>query len=137
MSGRFQTSFGNALVNSEQFSIVGGQEISTFDSGSLSGDGGWVVRPELSTKVRTNFGQMPVSLSPYVFIGLGKASLSNPTAIEKRSVIAKAYGVGLDLFSQTDTSFQFSSIRIELGRGERNDDKPNKTRFSISANVQF
>ena len=137
VSGRFQTSFGNALVNSEQFSIVGGQEISTFDSGSLSGDGGWVVRPELSTKVRTNFGKMPVSLSPYVFIGLGKASLSNPTAIEKRSVIAKAYGVGLDLFSQTDTSFQSSSIRVELGRGERNDDKPNKTRFSISANVQF
>ena len=135
--GRFQTSFGNALVNSEQFSIVGGQEISTFDSGSLSGDGGWVVRPELSTKVRTNFGKMPVSLSPYVFIGLGKASLINPTVIEKRSVIAKAYGVGLDLFSQTDTSFQSSSIRVELGRGERNDDKPNKTRFSISANVQF
>jgi hemolysin activation/secretion protein len=116
---------------------VGGQEISTFYSGSLRGDSGWVVRSELSTQVRISFGQIPVLMSPYAFIGFGQVSLANPSAIESRSTNATTYGVGVDLFSQTDSSFKSSSVRIELGRGERNDNMPDDTRLSISGNVRF
>lgn len=137
VAGRFQTSFGNPLVTSEQFSLVGPQELSTFDSGSLRGDSGWVVRSELSTDFETSIGEMPVTMSPYVFAGLGYARLENPTAVEQAETEAQAYGIGLDLFTRTDSNFRSSSIRIEFGRGERDDSSSDDNRFSIVGNFRF
>lgn len=137
VNGRFQSSFGDALINSEQFSMVGAGELSTFDSGTLRGDSGWVVRSELSTQAVVNLGQTPLLLSPYVFAGIGQVTFEEPTAIEQRRTEGVAYGIGMDLFAQTNSSFRSNSIRIELGRGERDDGISDDTRFTISGNFRY
>lgn len=137
VSGRFQSSFGDPLVTSEQLSIVGAQEVSAFDSGALRGDSGFVLRSEISTQVRTEFSELPVLISPYVFLGFGEVTLENPSAVEQAKTRATSYGVGVDLFTQIDSSFRSGSVRIELGRGERNDGIADETRFSISGNLRF
>ncbi|MEM9583121.1 MAG: ShlB/FhaC/HecB family hemolysin secretion/activation protein [Pseudomonadota bacterium] len=137
VTGRAQSSFGDALVTAEQFSIVGAQELSPFDAGSLRGDAGWVVRAEMSTVRQTRIGQIPVLLSPYAFLGAGSVSLESPTATEQRRINAYAYGVGMDIFTQTDSNFRSTSVRLELGRGERDDTQPDESRFSITGNMRF
>jgi hemolysin activation/secretion protein len=137
VTGRFQSSLGDPLLTSEQFSLVGSQELSAFDSGSLRGDSGWVIRSELSTQFETNVAQTPLLLSPYVFAGFGYAKLENPTAAEQAETEAFAYGVGVDLFARTDSNYRSSSIRVEYGRGERDDSSPDDNRFSIVGSFRF
>ncbi|WP_299044472.1 ShlB/FhaC/HecB family hemolysin secretion/activation protein [uncultured Tateyamaria sp.] len=137
VAGRFQSSFGDALVNSEQFSMVGAGELSTFDSGTLRGDSGWVIRSELSTQTRVTLGGVPILLSPYLFAGIGQVTLEEPTAIEQRRTEGRAYGIGMDIFAQTDSSFRSSSLRIELGRGERDDGTSDETRFMVSGTFRY
>ncbi len=137
VTGRFQSSLGDPMLTSEQFSLVGSQELSTFDSGSLRGDSGFVIRSELSTQIETSLGQMPLLMSPYVFAGFGYAKLENPTAAEQAETEAFAYGIGVDLFSRTDSNYRSSSIRVEYGRGERDDSSPDDNRFSIVGSFRF
>ncbi|MDW3224270.1 MAG: ShlB/FhaC/HecB family hemolysin secretion/activation protein [Paracoccaceae bacterium] len=137
VSARFQSSFGEPLLTSEQFSLVGPQELSTFDSGSLRGDSGWVARTELSTQLETSVGQIPLLVSPYLFAGFGYAKIENPTAIEQRSTEALAYGIGVDLFSRIESNYRSNSIRVEYGIGERDDAFPDNQRLSVLANFRF
>ncbi len=137
VAGRYQTAFGDALATSEQFSIVGTQELSSFDSGSLRGDSGFVVRAEVSTQSSVAIAGRPILLSPYAFVGAGAVSLENPTTAEQGYTEATAIGLGLDLFGQSDSNFRSSAVRVELGRGESNDGTPDDTRFSISGNFRF
>jgi len=137
VAGRFQTSFGDPLVNSEQFSLVGGSELSSFDNGALRGDSGWVVRAEVSTRFDSTFANMPVSFSPYVFAGYGMAKLENPTALEQSITKAASYGIGVDVASSMNSSFRSSSVRIEYGIGTRDDATPDEKRFSISGTFRF
>ena len=69
LTGRFQTSFGDPLLTSEQFSIAGPGELSAFDTGALRGDSGWVVRAELSDPRNIQLRGTPLTLSPYLFEG--------------------------------------------------------------------
>ena len=135
--GRFQSSFGEALVTSEQMTLVGPNELSSFNSGSLRGDSGWVVRSELSTRFSTDIGQIPVLFSPYAFWGFGSVLLENPTATERAHTQAKSYGIGVDIFAQTNSNFRSNSMRVEFGRGERNDGEPSENRFSFVSNFRF
>ncbi|EAQ03133.1 hypothetical protein OB2597_13353 [Pseudooceanicola batsensis HTCC2597] len=135
--GRFQSSFGSPLPSSEQFSLVGASELSTFDSGALKGDSGWLLRAEVSTRFESQVGQVPLRLHPYVFLAGGMAHLAQPTALEQAKTRAIAYGIGIDIFTATNSSFRSSSLRIEFGRGERNDAVPDDNRFSISGTFRF
>ncbi len=137
VTGRFQSGFGDALVTAEQFTLVGPQELSSFDSGSLRGDSGWVLRSELSTNVQTEVSGLPLLLRPYAFLGYGEATLEQPTAVEQSKTTAWAYGVGIDIFTQSGSNFRSSSVRMEIGRGERDDGVDDETRFGISANFRF
>lgn len=137
VSGRFQTSFNDALPTSEQFSLVGSQEFSTFDSGALRGDSGWVLRAEVSRRFDVQTGGFPVAFSPYLFAGAGVARLNNPTALEQRHTEAVMYGIGIDLFSNVNSAFRAASLRIEYGRGERDDALPDENRFSITGSYRF
>lgn len=137
VTGRVQTSFGDPLVNSEQFSLVGGSELSSFDNGALRGDSGWVVRAELSTRFDSAVAKMPLAISPYVFAGYGMALLENPTALEQRTTKAASYGIGVDLASSMNSSFRSSSVRIEYGIGTRDDATSDEKRFSISGTFRF
>lgn len=135
-SARAQTSFGKPLLASEKFGIVGPSELSTFDSGKLSGDSGWVVRGELSRAHQVRLGSLPVRLSPYLFAGVGGIRIYQPTDVEKSHQVARSYGIGVDLMTQTGSKFQSNSLRIEFGKGEQRDDQDD-TRFSISGNFRF
>lgn len=137
VTGRFQTSFGRPLVNSEQFGLVGGSELSSFDNGALRGDSGAVVRAELSTRFDSTISELPVSFSPYVFAGYGVAKLENPTALEQSITKAASYGIGLDVASSMNSSFRSGSMRIEYGIGTRDDATPDEKRFSISGTFRF
>ncbi|MFD1343695.1 ShlB/FhaC/HecB family hemolysin secretion/activation protein [Litorisediminicola beolgyonensis] len=136
VTGRFQTSFGDPLLTSEQFSIAGPGELSAFDGGSLRGDSGWVLRTELSHPTRVELQGLPMVVSPYLFAGAGAVSIEEPTAVEASHESARAYGLGVDLISQTGSRYRSNALRIEFGKGER-DDGPDDTRFSISGNFRF
>lgn len=135
--GRFQTSFGNPLPGSEQMGIVGPSELSAFDGGSLKGDSGLVLRAEISTRLEANFGKVPLRLNPYIFVAGGVAHLAQPTALERAKTSGFAYGIGVDIFTATNSSFRSNSIRIEIGKGERNDSVPDDTRINISGTFRF
>ncbi len=137
VSGRLQSSFGDPLLTSEQLSIAGANELSTFDAGSVQGDNGWVVRTELSSPRNVNLGQMPFLLSPYVFGAYGIVNLEQPTVFEQAKVKAASYGVGLELVALQESRFRSGSIRIEYGRGDRDDNQPDGNRFSIIGTYRF
>ncbi len=137
INARAQSSFGDALVSSEQLSLVGPQDLSAFNSGSLRGDSGFLVRTELSTDASIKVGAIPVLLSPYVFAGFGVAVLENPTSVEQGRTEASSFGIGIDIFAQTQSNFRSSSVRIEVGRGKRNDGSADEDRFSISGTFRF
>lgn len=137
IAGRFQIAFGDALPTSEQFSLIGSNEFSTFDSGTLQGDSGWVLRSELSRRFEVQGEGFPLTLSPYLFAGAGMAHLENPTAVEQGQTEAFTYGLGVDVILQTQSIFRAAELRIEYGRGERDDALPDEDRFSISGSYRF
>ncbi|KIN63344.1 Polypeptide-transport-associated domain-containing protein [Sulfitobacter noctilucicola] len=136
ITGRAQMSFGDPLLTSEQFGLSGARELSGFEPGELRGDSGWLIRAEVAHNTKTTFGETPVLLSPYAFVAVGGVSIEQPTVVERDNEGAHSFGVGLDLFSQTESRFRASSLRVEVARGERDNGSDN-TRFSISGNFRF
>ncbi len=136
LSGRAQSSFGDALVTSEQFGIIGSGDLSAFDAGSIRGDSGFVVRSEIARAYETSLAGRGAVVAPYVFAGSGQVSIAQPTALEERRVKATAYGIGVDLLLRGDTPFRADTVRVEFGRGSR-DDGDDQSRFSISTSFRF
>ncbi|MCF7699912.1 ShlB/FhaC/HecB family hemolysin secretion/activation protein [Loktanella sp. M215] len=136
LSGRAQSAFGDAVVTAEQFGIVGAGDLSSFDSGGLRGDSGYVLRTEVARPINTTLLGRSSVFSPYVFAGFGAVSLARPTALEQDRVTANAYGLGFDVLLQGETPFRADTIRVEFGKGNRDDGKDD-TRFSISGNFRF
>lgn len=137
LNARAQTGFGDPLVNGEQLSIAGPRELSAFDAGAVRGDDGWVARAEFSMPQDVVLGTLPFQLSPYVFGAYGVVDLQQPTIFEQAKVKASAYGIGLEIATLGEDQFAAGSVRIEFGRGERDDNRPDDTRFSIVANYRF
>lgn len=137
VSGRFQSSFGDPLLNSEQFGIAGPRELSAFDAGELQGDGGWVVRGELSSPWQIQLAGTPQLLSPYIFGAVGAVNLEQPTVFEQPTVQATSFGIGVDLLTLEKSAFKSASLRLEYGRGERDDNRPDNNRFSIVGSYRF
>lgn len=136
LTGRFQTSFDDPLLTSEQFSIAGPSELSAFDTGALRGDSGWVVRAEFSQPYTTRIKGIPLTFSPYVFAGAGQVFIERPTALESSRESAHAFGIGVDLVSQTGSRFRSNSLRIEYGKGERQNGSDD-SRVNLSGNFRF
>lgn len=136
LSGRAQSAFGDALVTSEQFGIVGAGDLSTFDSGALRGDSGFVIRSEVTMPIQTELAGRGAVFAPYVFAGFGSVTMAQPTALEQGTVKASSFGAGFDLLLQGNTPFRADTIRVEYGKGSR-DDGDDNTRFSISGNIRF
>lgn len=137
LAGRAQTSFGDPLVLSEQIGIASIQELSAFPSGEFTGDSGWVVRGEVSRTFGTQVAGRPLALSPYLFAATGAVRLEEPQPGEQAEVMASALGVGIDLAYTVDPAFSAGRLRLELGRGRRNDSEPDATRFLVSASFRF
>jgi len=137
VNGRAQTSFGEPLAVAEQFGIATAREISPLDSGTLTGDSGWAVRGEFAREFVTQAGGVPLSVSPYLFAATGAVYLAEPVGDEQEETFASAFGAGIDLFTPFDDNFSNASLRIELGRGLRDDDEDDQTALSIAASYRF
>lgn len=137
VSGRFQTSFGSSLVTSETFGITGSRELSAFDAGAVRGDSGWVLRGELASHYDYALAGRSMLLSPYVFAGVGAVNIIRPTAVEKSVIRGKSYGIGVDIAAKTGSTFESSTLRMEFGRGERDDGGLDSNKFSVSGNFRF
>jgi hemolysin activation/secretion protein len=92
---RAQTSFGDPLFDSEQFSLEGGQALSGFGDGTLVVDAGATLRGEIARTIRLDMASRALWLSPYVFGAIGSGRLEQPTAVEPGSITASSFGFGL------------------------------------------
>ncbi|TMM55561.1 ShlB/FhaC/HecB family hemolysin secretion/activation protein [Sulfitobacter sabulilitoris] len=137
LAGRVQTSFGDPLVTSEQFGIAGSQELSAFDAGTLKGDSGWVVRGEVSMPRQVKVADYGLLASPYVFAAYGQVRLQQPTVAERSEVGASAFGIGLELNALENSQFSSATLRIEYGKGHRDDNAPDTSRFSVVGSFRF
>ncbi len=137
LSGRAQTSFGDPLVTSEQMSVAGTGEMSTFDAGTLQGDDGYILRAEIGRQNRTTVGGFPILVKPYLFGAYSHLGLEEPTVVEQSTTKASAYGVGVEVLMLEESSFSSGTLRLEFGRGERDDNGPEGNRFGIVASRRF
>ncbi|SEK02630.1 Hemolysin activation/secretion protein [Cribrihabitans marinus] len=137
LRGRIQENFGDPLLTSEQFSIAGAGELSTFDAGSVKGDDGWVMRAEVAHQSRMSLGGIGLIVKPYLFGAYGEVGLEQPTIVEQGSTTATSYGVGIELLTIEESDYSNATLRLEYGRGERDDNEPDDDRFSIVASRRF
>ncbi|MCJ9749598.1 ShlB/FhaC/HecB family hemolysin secretion/activation protein [Neorhizobium sp. BETTINA12A] len=154
-----QTSFGQPLLNSEQIGLASTSGLSTFPSGLMQGDDGFVVRAEAQFPFTMPFS-LPFALSafpaqqgtnlpadgaasgaflasPYLFGAYGGVRLHQPTALEAAWTQGASYGAGLRLGAAEQASFNSMTLSLEYGRTERFGDGSNDNRFTLSAAFQF
>ena len=89
----------DALLNSEQSTVIGMDRISSLTSGAISGDKIWYIRAEVN---RNFFLLKNLSITPYIYSAMGVAYLNRPTAAENKETAAKSVGVGLQINNFND-----------------------------------
>jgi hemolysin activation/secretion protein len=114
--GRAQTSFGQALFSSEQFSLDGLDALSSFAAGTFSVDQGATLRGEISHPFPFNWGSLSTTVSPYIFASGGRGSLEQPTAVEQHIENAGSFGLGLRTGSDFIGTPYGSTLGVEIGR---------------------
>ncbi|WP_168201374.1 ShlB/FhaC/HecB family hemolysin secretion/activation protein [Qingshengfaniella alkalisoli] len=137
VSGRAQTSFGDPLVTSEQFGVASLQELSAFDSGTLYGDSGWMLRGDLQAP--RDFGRPGAALliTPYVFGAAGQLFLEEPTALEEETTNVSTVGVGVEIYRGLGNYFSDASLTLEAARGFRDDGGDDEDRFTLVGSIRF
>jgi len=114
--GRAQTSFGNPLLVSEQFSLDGPQAVSAYPSGTLNVDEGGTLRGELSRPFALIGTTVPVILSPYGFGSFGTGRLIEPTIVELAVVRGGAIGAGVRSGMDIPGGYQGVALGLEVAR---------------------
>ncbi|MYN28486.1 ShlB/FhaC/HecB family hemolysin secretion/activation protein [Duganella levis] len=123
---RGQLALSGVMPSAELFSMDGEDALSTFQSGSLSNDGGWTARQEFSRPLAAG----PVGVEPYGFAAAGKAT----TRVHLGTVsplLEDAYGIGLRL------SWKNCSLAAEFGHRRLRPAGINETQSTFKAQVQF
>ena len=137
VQARAQTSFGEVMANSEQIGIATLDAISALPSGTVQGDAGYVMRGELKVpfgiRLGTGFGQ----LAPYGFGTYGQVRFEQPTAFERRTTDAYAYGAGLRLAAATHDGSPGISGSVEYGRAHLQGFGGTDHRVSFTLVTQF
>lgn len=137
LSGQAQSAFGDPLLSSEQFGIASTEGLSAFDLGSLSGNSGWFLRGEVARHFPAQGFGHPLVVSPYVFAAMGAVHLENPTVDEAARIEASSFGIGVDLRLIRDPSYSSALIRLEYGKGNRDDGQEDPSRFTIVSTYRF
>ena len=132
---RFQASASGALASSEQFNLDSPDGMSTFPIGRLTGDSGFTARAEIAREFRVPGSA--ASISPYLFGAVGDAFLDQPTALERATVEAKAYGAGVRVSLRPAKARTTLYGAVEVGRAQSNSALPDSTRVSIDLGVRF
>jgi hemolysin activation/secretion protein len=127
LSGRAQTSFNAPLLRSEQIGIANTTGLSAFDTGTIVGDQGYVVRGELqspwSLPVQNPFfGQtLGVVAAPYVFGAYGEVFLEEPEVGEVPAIHASSFGAGIRFGGAASGTLSNGSLSLEYGHAMRSD----------------
>ena len=135
--GRVQTSFNQALPQSEQIGIASFQELSTFDAGTLGGDEGWVVRGEVSSPWNIAAAPIPGHRRPMRFRRHGALYLQRPTVLEQGTTHVSSLGLGVRFLGTLNPGFSQASLAFEFGRRFRDDYLPDANRFTMVGSVRF
>jgi hemolysin activation/secretion protein len=136
--GRAQTSFGNPMLVSEQFSLDGPQAISAYPSGTLNVDEGGTLRAELSRPFAFTGTAVPVVLSPYGFGSFGIGQLLEPTIVELAVVRAAAVGAGVRSGIDVPGGYQGVTLGLEVARQFSNlPTLPQAWRVNVSMSLRF
>jgi len=114
--GRAQTSFGNPLLVSEQFSLDGPQAVSAYPSGTLNVDEGGTLRAELIRSFAAIGTDVPVILSPYGFGVFGVGRLVEPTIVELAVIRSGAIGAGVRSSIDIPGGYQGIAVGLEVAR---------------------
>jgi hemolysin activation/secretion protein len=136
--GRAQTSYGNPLLVSEQFSLDGPQAVSAYPSGTLNVDEGGTLRGELSRSFASIGTAVPVILSPYGFGSFGVGRLLEPTIVELAIVRAGAVGAGVRSGIDLPGGYQGVALGLEVARQFSNlPNLPHSWRGQVVMNFRF
>lgn len=139
VEGRAQTSFGQALPLSEQIGLATSNGLSSFYSGQIQGDSGYVIRTELQLQhvLGQPDGPLDIGLTPYVFGAYGQVDLAHSTAVESPSLRAGSYGLGLRWGAAQRTGRSSFGASFEAGRQERSDTQRTQDSFIFSLQLRF
>jgi hemolysin activation/secretion protein len=139
LAARAQTSFGAALLHSEQLGIANTSGLSAFDAGTIVGDQGYVARGELSSpwSVPLPTAALAVVASPYLFGAYGEVVLQDPTALEAARILAASWGGGLHLGGAAPGTLSNGSLTLEYGHATRTDGMPAGNRFTVVSAFRF
>jgi hemolysin activation/secretion protein len=138
-TARAQTSFGQALLRSEQIGIANTSNLSGFDAGSIVGDQGYVVRAEVSSPWTVPLPTTAVGIvaAPYVFGAYGEVMLQQPTALEAARIAATSYGAGLRFGGAVPGTLSNGSLALEYARTSRDDGVADADRFLVVTAFRF
>lgn len=126
---RVQKALKGVLPGSELFSLDGEDALSTFSSGSISDDGGWMLRQEFTRPVTWQTGSGNVNLVPYVFGAAGETTSQLATGTGRG--LNKAFGFGLRM------QWKNVNFSMEYGRHESDPSVFNDNQFFVKGQVQF
>ncbi|MEP7295966.1 MAG: ShlB/FhaC/HecB family hemolysin secretion/activation protein [Burkholderiales bacterium] len=129
-----QSSLGQPLLRSEQFSLDGEEALSTVPAGSFSVDGGATLRAELGRP----FALARATVFPFVLASAGRGQVLQPTVVEQR--IVRAHAVGLGLRGSIDDNGGATAVKFDLQGARTSADSPGfarKWRWTLSATVPF
>lgn len=119
LTGSAQTTFGDPVFRSEQFTLEGTDGLSSFIGGETAVDEGFKTRADLSFFGRiTSAGRTRALVAPYVFGAFGAGRIAAPTVVERGSIDAWNLGAGVQasLFDRVDVKVEYarSLSRIPL-----------------------
>ena len=139
LEGRAQTSFGQPLPLSEQIGLASSNGLSSFYSGQIQGDSGYVTRAELQLQhlLGAADGPLNMGLTPYIFGAYGQVELAQPTAVENASLRAGSYGLGLRWGVAPRAGRSSFGASLEAGRQERSDTQRTQDSFIFSLQLRF
>jgi hemolysin activation/secretion protein len=136
--GRGQTSFGQPLMQPEQFQLDGPLAVSGYPIGTLNVDEGASLRGELSRSFAAAIDGVPVVLTPYSFGAFGIGRLLEPTVLEVGVVRAGSFGVGLRSGFDMPNGYQGASLGLEVARQYSDlETVPHGWRFNAVLNLRF
>ncbi len=133
--GHGQYSFGDVMANSEQIGLAAPDGISSLPSGTLQGDNGIVGRGELAAPFALP-GRLAAAVSPYIFAAVGHVTFEQPTALERRTSTASAFGAGARLSLRSAPGGASLALAAEYGRA-RISGEGHSDRLSISIVARY
>lgn len=135
---RGQTSFGQPLMITENFSLDGYEALSGFAGGTLNVDRGATVRAELSRSFAFELLGAQNYLAPYVFYAWGRGAHEWPFVSEFSTIRAETFGGGVRADTQLTGSPYGESLAIEFARSYSNLlFREDSFRTNVSFNIRY